>query len=73
MEHIAVVVPIIVALIAGPVMWMLKRFDNRNSHQHQQNMQVLERVESKVDKVVERMDDHIDWHLGKGIRHDRSA
>ena len=73
MEHVAVVIPVIVALIAGPLMWMLKRFDAHNSRQHAQNMEVLERVESKVDKVVDRMDDHIDWHLGKGIRHDRSA
>ena len=58
--------PIVVAAIGGPIMWMLKRFDERNSRQHAQNMQVLERVESKVDKVVDRLDDHIGWHLGKG-------
>jgi len=42
----AIYVPIIVALIGGPVMWFLHRFDKRNTAQHGQNMEVLNRVEN---------------------------
>ena len=59
----AVWIPIAVALIGGPVMWFLSRFDNRNTEQHNANMQVLQRIETKVDKVDERLDGHIDWHI----------
>lgn len=56
-------VPVFVALIAGPLMWFLQRFDKRNSDQHSQNLEVLERIEDKVDRVDERLDTHIEWHL----------
>lgn len=59
----AVWVPVIVALIGGPVMWFLSRFDKRNTDQHNANMHVLTRIEHKVDKVDERLDSHIDWHI----------
>jgi len=59
----AIYVPIIVALIGGPVMWFLHRFDRRNTKQHGQNMAVLSRVEGKVDRVdgkVDRLDHKVD-------------
>mgnify|MGYP003338205813 CR=1 FL=1 len=59
----AVWVPLAVALIGGPVMWFLTRFDRRNTDQHAENQQVLLRIESKVDKVDDRLDAHIDWHI----------
>jgi hypothetical protein len=61
----AIFVPIAVAVIGGPIMWLLHRFDRRNTEQHGANMKVLERIESKVEKVDDRLSDHIDWHLGK--------
>ena len=54
------------ALVAGPVMWFLSRFDKRNTEQHKGNMGVLNRIEGKVDKLDERVDDHIQWHLKDG-------
>ena len=60
MEAIAVV---IAALIAGPIMWLLHRLDKNNSDQHKQNLDVLNRVESKVDKVSDQLHSHIEWHL----------
>lgn len=57
--------PIVVALIGGPLMWFLRRFDRRNTQQHSQSLETLQRIEVKVDKVNERMDDHITWHLGR--------
>lgn len=59
----AVWIPIIVALIGGPLMWLLARFDRRNTEQHGANMAVLHRVESKVDHVQEVLTDHIVYHL----------
>lgn len=59
----AIYVPIIVALIGGPVMWFLHRFDKRNTAQHGQNMEVLNRVENKMDRVdgkVDRLDVKVD-------------
>lgn len=41
-------VPIIVALIAGPMMWMLKRFERRNDAQHAENGAVLSSIKDAV-------------------------
>lgn len=55
-------VPVVVALIGGPVMWFLTRFDKRNTEQHGENQRVLNRIETKVDRLDGRLDNHIDWH-----------
>ena len=36
-----------------------------NTQQHGANLMVLERIEEKVDRVDERLSDHVDWHLTK--------
>ena len=41
-------VPIVVALIAGPVMWMLKRFEHRNDEQHAENGKILASIKSAI-------------------------
>lgn len=53
---------VVVALIGGPLMWLLTRLDRRNTKQHDANMEVLERIETKVEKLDDRVDGHIDWH-----------
>lgn len=55
-------IPIVVALIGGPLMFVLKRFDTRNTEQHGANMTVLKNIEVKIDKIDDRLDGHIDWH-----------
>lgn len=50
----AVWVPIIVALIAGPVMWALKQFERRNDIQHAENGAVLSSIK---EAVLENRDD----------------
>ena len=55
-------VPIVVALIGGPLMLLLTKFDKRNTAQHGANMEVLQSIEVKVDKIDERLEGHIDWH-----------
>ena len=57
-------VPIVVAIIGGPIMWFLSRFDRRNTQQHEQNMGILKRVESKVDRLDEKSD-HLDAKVGR--------
>jgi len=62
----AVWVPIVVAVIAGPLMWLLARFDRRNTEQHGENMRILKRVEGKVDRLdskVDRVDDRLWTHI----------
>lgn len=50
------------ALIAGPLMWLLSRFDKRNTEQHGRSMATLDRIESKVDTLDTRLYDHIKDH-----------
>ena len=66
MEALAIAVPVVVALIGGPIMFMLNRFDKRNTEQHAGNMGVLHRIEGKVEKLDERFDAHLEWHLKDG-------
>jgi len=67
---------IVIALIGGPLMWFLRRFDRRNTEQHTQNLTHLEhtrdlvagidskidRVQEKVDTVDERLFRHVEGH-----------
>jgi hypothetical protein len=59
----AIYVPIVVALIAGPLMWLLNRFDKRNTDQHSHNMRVLNEIKDDVREVRSDLKNHIDWHL----------
>lgn len=65
-------VPIIGAIITGPVVVLMRRFDRRNTEQHDRNMEELQRigravesVDGKMDRLDKRLDDHIDWHLDR--------
>lgn len=58
-------VPIVVAVIGGPLMWGLARFDRRNTQQHAANMAVLHEIGKDVKEVKGELKDHIYWHLGK--------
>jgi hypothetical protein len=42
-----------------------KSMKQSNSDDHGQVMKRLDKVQNSVDKVGERLDDHIDWHLKK--------
>ena len=63
-------VPIIVALISGPLVVLMSRFDKRNTEQHDRNMEELKRIGDSVDdvsvkvtKLDDRLDRHVEWHL----------
>lgn len=46
------------------MMWFLSRFDRRNTEQHAQNMGILQRVESKVDRLDDKSD-HLDSKINR--------
>lgn len=55
-------VPIVVAVIGGPMMWGLHKLDRSNTKQHNQSLDVLTRIENKIVKLDDRLHDHITWH-----------
>ena len=59
--------PVLVALIGGPIMWFLHRFDRRNTSQHGENLKVLTRIEDKVERLDGRLDQHIEWHFDQSV------
>jgi len=48
---------IVVAIIGGPVMWLLYRLDKRNTQQHGQSMAIIQEVKSDVKDVKSDMID----------------
>ena len=71
MEWVAVLVPVLVALIGGPIMVTMHRFDKRNSAQHGRSMEVLQGIAEDVSEVkadvAELKADH--RHLASDHRH----
>jgi hypothetical protein len=68
----ALITALAVAVIGGPVMWLLARLDRRNTKQHGQSIDILERLDSKVDRLdgkVDRLDTKIDNHNNDTRRH----
>lgn len=61
----AILVPIVVAVISGPIVVVLQRLRKENSEQHAENGKLLNRVADKVDEVSSKIDGHIGWHEGK--------
>ena len=51
--------------LAGLAVKEFKDMKNKNSADHGAVMLKLNKVQDSVDKVGERLDDHIDWHLKK--------
>lgn len=42
---------VVVAVIGGPVMWLLYRLDKRNTQQHGQSMAIIQEVKNDVKDV----------------------
>lgn len=60
-----VVVPILVAIISGPLVVVLQRLRKENSEQHAQGQILLRVLGRKVDELGTKIDGHIGWHNGK--------
>ena len=57
-----VIVPLLVALIGGPLMWALKRMDDHRVRSDDRNHHVLVEIRDNIKNVNSRLDDHIAWH-----------
>ena len=58
-------VPIIVAIIGGPLVVVVQKLRKENTTQHAEARELLKMVASKVDKVDDKLDGHISWHLSR--------
>ena len=58
-------VPVAVALIGGPLVVVVQSLRKENTSQHAEARELLNLVVSKVDKVDDKLDGHISWHLSK--------
>lgn len=52
-------VPILVAVITGPVVVLLQKLRNENTSQHAESRGILTHILHKVDKLDTKLDDHI--------------
>ena len=57
-------VPIVVAVIMGPVVVVLQRLRRENTEQHDEGRILLRVIGNKVDKIGSKIDGHIGWHDG---------
>ena len=57
-------VPIVVAVIMGPVVVVLQRLRKENTDQHNEGRILLRVIGNKVDKIGGKIDNHIGWHEG---------
>ena len=58
-------VPIVVALIMGPVVVILQKLRKENTDQHTEGRILLKVIGNKVDKIGSKLDNHIGWHEGQ--------
>jgi hypothetical protein len=59
------IVPILVAIIGGPLMVLMQVLRKENTNQHAEGQSLLREVITKVDNVGTKIDNHIGWHDGK--------
>ncbi len=58
-------VPIIVAIIMGPVVVVLQKLRKENTDQHAEGQILLRMIGRKVDAIGTKLDNHIGWHEGQ--------
>jgi hypothetical protein len=58
----------VVAVIGGPLVVVVQSLRKENTSQHAEARELLKMVASKVDKVDDKLDGHINWHLKKPTR-----
>lgn len=58
-------VPIIVAVITGPVVVILQRLRKENTEQHAHNTIMLRQIGTRIDRIASKLDRHIGWHEGQ--------
>ena len=58
-------VPIVVALISGPLVILMQKIRKENSAQHAEGQILLRILGRKVDDIGTKIDGHIGWHKAK--------
>ena len=59
----------LLALVLAPggvIVVLMERFRRENAKDHNEAMRTMERVENKIEKIDDRVSDHINYHLDKG-------
>lgn len=69
-DYMELLIAVLVAGIGGPLVVLIKRFDRRNTEQHDANSGVLQSIATKVDLIDEKITHHIDWHLSRHEEND---
>lgn len=54
-----------VAFIVGPLVAIINTLRKENTSQHAESRELLQQVVKTVEKVDNRLEGHIDWHLDK--------
>ena len=60
-------VPVLVALIGGPLVVLIQKGRKENSTDHAQVMGMLKETKISIDKVDTKLDGHIDWHMHRKV------
>ncbi len=60
-----IIVPIVIAIISGPIVVIMSKLRSENSSQHAEARSLLRDIGGKVDRVASKLDEHIGWHNGK--------
>jgi hypothetical protein len=65
--NVELVLGVAVAIIApgGIIVTLIERTRRENNRDHAKNSELLQQIDGKVDKIDERLDHHIEWHLDK--------
>lgn len=56
----------VVATVLAPgglIAILIERTRRENNRDHARNSELLHKIDGKVDKIDERLDHHIEWHL----------
>jgi hypothetical protein len=61
--------PIVAAVITGPVVVVLEKIRRENNGQHGQSINLLEHLVIKVDKIDDKLDNHLAEHNEKDRRY----
>lgn len=59
------ITPILVAIIGGPVMYLLSRLDRSNKSQHDEISKKMDRIAIDISDVRKELHEHVNWHLSE--------
>jgi len=50
---------------SGIIATLIEKTRRENNKDHARNSALLQQIDTKVDKIDGRLDDHIEWHLDR--------